>query len=203
VGGGLESRRSLGSQAETPSAPTADVSVDDGAAESEEKVLNRSATVVIAALLGLAVAPGVAAADHAFATIAREYEQVRQALIGNSTDGVREHALAIQFAASRLSRDFSAADAGVAEKDAAAVRELLPEIIERAGALAAADGLAAVRNQLAELTKPLVRYHALVQGPRPIVVYCPMEKKSWLQPDEAIGNPYAPSMLHCGEVVGR
>ena len=38
---------------------------------------------------------------------------------------------------------------------------------------------------------------------RPVVVYCPMEKKAWLQPDEAIGNPYVPSMLRCGEVVQR
>jgi len=166
-------------------------------------VTNRAAIAVIAALLGLAVAPGVAAADHAFTGIASQYELIRQALIQDSTEGVKEHALAIQFAASRLSRDFSAADAGVAEKDAAAVRELLPEIIERAGRLAAAEGLTAVRAELAELTKPLVRYHALVQGSRPIVAYCPMEKKSWLQPDEAIGNPYAPSMLRCGEVVQR
>jgi hypothetical protein len=30
-----------------------------------------------------------------------------------------------------------------------------------------------------------------------------MEKKAWLQPDEAIGNPYDPTMLRCGEVVQR
>jgi hypothetical protein len=166
-------------------------------------VLNRVATVVIAGLLGLAVAPGVAAADHAFATITREYEQIRQTLIEDSTEGVHERALAIRFTASRLSRDFSADAAGVAEKDAAAVRALLPEITERAARLAAAEGLAAVRTELAELTKPLVRYQALVQGPRPIVVYCPMVKQSWLQPDEAIGKPYDPSMLRCGEVVAR
>ena len=164
---------------------------------------NRAAIAVFAALLGLAVAPGVAAADHAFAGIAGQYELIRQALIEGSTEGVKEHALAIQFTASRLSRDFSAAKAGVAEKDAEAVRALLPEISERAGRLAAAEGLTAVRTELAELTRPLVRYQALVQGPRPIVVYCPMVKKSWLQPDEAIGNPYDPSMLRCGEVVGR
>ena len=165
--------------------------------------MKRRAVLVVTVVLVLTAAAGAAAAEHAFTGIASRYEQIRQALIENSTDGVKEHALAIQFTASRLSRDYSAAAAGVAEKDAAAVRALLPEIIERAGALAAADGLVAVRTQLAELTKPLVRYHALVQGARPIVVYCPMEKKSWLQPDEPIGNPYAPSMLRCGEVVQR
>ena len=166
-------------------------------------MLNRVATVVTAALIALAGAGRAAAGDDEFAGIASQYELIRQALIEDSTEGVQERALAIQFTASRLARDFSAAAAGVAEKDAAAVRELLPEIIERAGTLVAADGIAAARAALAELTKPLVRYQALVKGPRPIVVYCPMVKKSWLQPDEAIGNPYDPSMLRCGEVVGR
>ena len=165
--------------------------------------MHRTAAVVLLTALALLTAPVAVADDHAFAAIASQYELIRQALIEGSTEGVKEHALAIQFTASRLSRDFSAADAGVAEKDAEAVRALLPEISERAGRLASAEGLTAVRAELAELTKPLVRYHALVQGTRPIVVYCPMEKKSWLQPDEAIGNPYDPSMLRCGEVVQR
>ena len=165
--------------------------------------MRRTAAVILLTALALLTAPVAVADDHAFAGIASQYELIRQALIEGSTEGVKEHALAIQFTASRLSRDFSAADAGVAEKDAEAVRALLPEISERAGRLASAEGLTAVRAELAELTKPLVRYHALVQGTRPIVVYCPMEKKSWLQPDEAIGNPYDPSMLRCGEVVQR
>ena len=158
-------------------------------------------TAVLVVVLGAAGA--AAATDTAFSAISTHYEVIRQALMKDSAAGVREHAQAIQSIASRLSQDFSAASAGVAESDARAVRELLPEIIERSGALAAADGLTAVRTAFAELTMPLVRYHRLVQGARPVVAYCPMEKKSWLQPDEAIGNPYAPSMLRCGEVVQR
>ena len=69
--------------------------------------------------------------------------------------------------------------------------------------LAAAKDLDDARNALASLTKPLSRWQKLVNGPRPVVVYCPMEKKAWLQPDGPIGNPYAPSMLRCGEVVQR
>jgi len=83
------------------------------------------------------------------------------------------------------------------------VRPLLPEISEKATRVASASDLASVRGELAELTKPLVRWHELVEGSRPVVAYCPMEKKAWLQPDEAIGNPYAPYMLRCGEVVQR
>jgi hypothetical protein len=160
-------------------------------------------TALLAMLVLVLGSAGGAAAETTFSEISTQYETIRQALLKDSTAGIREHAQAIQFIASRLSQDFSAASAGVAESDARAVRELLPEIIECSGALAAADGLAAVRTAFAELTMPLVRYHRLVQGARPVVAYCPMEKKSWLQPDEAIGNPYAPSMLRCGEIVQR
>lgn len=156
--------------------------------------------LTVVAALGSA---GAAAAETAFGDISTEYEAIRQALMKDSTASVREHAQAIQLIASRLSQNFSAASAGVGESDAPVVRQLLPEIIERSVALAAADGLAAIRTALAELTKPLVRYHRLVQGNRPVVAYCPMEKKSWIQPDQAIGNPYAPSMLRCGEIVQR
>jgi hypothetical protein len=160
-------------------------------------------TALLAMLVLVLGSAGGAAAETTFSEISTQYEAIRQALLKDSTAGIREHAQAIQFIASRLSQDFSAASAGVAESDARAVRELLPEIIECSCALAAADGLAAVRTAFAELTMPLVRYHRLVQGARPVVAYCPMEKKSWLQPDEAIGNPYAPSMLRCGEIVQR
>ena len=160
-------------------------------------------TALLAMLVLVLGSAGGASADTAFSAISTHYEVIRQALMKDSAAGVREHAQAIQFIASRLSQDLSAASAGVAESDARAVREVLPGIIECSGALAAADGLTAVRTAFAELTMPLVRYHRLVQGARPVVAYCPMEKKSWLQPDEAIGNPYAPSMLRCGEIVQR
>ena len=80
---------------------------------------------------------------------------------------------------------------------------MLPHIENRALEVAAAGDLEDVRIELAELTKPLVRWHELVEGSPTVVAYCSMVKKAWLQPDEAIGNPYAPQMLRCGEVVQR
>ena len=139
----------------------------------------------------------------AFSDIFGHYEAIRQALIEDSTEGVAEHARAISAAAARLERDFTASAAGVDSGDAAAVKELLPLIEERSMKVASAPDIASIRTEFAVLTKPLVRYHALVQGSRPVVAYCPMEKRAWLQPDEPIGNPYAPNMLRCGEVVQR
>ncbi len=38
----------------------------------------------------------------------------------------------------------------------------------------------------------------------PLVLYCPMVKKSWLQLAEKVGNPYeGKSMESCGNVVGQ
>jgi hypothetical protein len=143
------------------------------------------------------------AADNSFHEISAHYEAIRQSLMNDSTEGVTEHAAAIRDTALKLEATFSAGAAGVDADGAAAVQALLPEIIERSGRLAEAKGLKSVRAEFAELTKPLTRYHALVLGERPLVAYCPMEKKAWLQPDEQIGNPYDPSMLRCGDVVAR
>jgi len=154
----------------------------------------------------LAVAP-VAVADDgsttAFAGIAEHYEAIRQALMKDGTDAVTDHARSIRDLVSALRRDFSPEAAGVSAADSDRVRPLLPEVEQRAADLAVASGLKDVRTAFAELTKPLVRWQSMVAGNRPVVVYCPMEKKSWLQPDEPVGNPYAPEMLRCGEVVSR
>lgn len=166
--------------------------------------MRRVHLLFMATLMTLALAPaGSAEENHAFARISDRYEVIRQTLIKDSTDGMAAEAAAIERIAAGLAADFSAAAAGVGEDGADEVIELLPEIIERTRTLAAARGLKEVREALAELTKPLVRYHRLVQGQRPVVVYCSMEKKAWLQPDEPVGNPYAPYMLRCGDVVSK
>jgi hypothetical protein len=144
-----------------------------------------------------------AAAKSAFAEIFEHYEAIRQELIGSSTTHVAGHASAIEGIASGLVEDFSTEGAGVAGDSSAAVRDLLPEVVEQAGKLADARGLDPIRTAFADLSKPLVRWHGMVEENRPVVVYCPMVKRPWLQPDEAVGNPYAPSMLRCGEVVAR
>jgi len=67
----------------------------------------------------------------------------------------------------------TASAAGVDSGDAAAVKELLPLIEERSKKVASAPDIASIRSELAELTMPLVRFHAMVQGSRPVLAYCP------------------------------
>jgi len=148
--------------------------------------------------------PAIGAAEiSAFTTISNHYEAIRLVLLEDSTEGVPEHAEAIAKTARALDANYSDAAAGVETGGDATVKPLLPEIEKRATKVAQSTDLESVRTEMAELTKPLVRWQALVEGPRPVVAYCSMVKKAWLQPDEAIGNPYAPYMLRCGEVVQR
>jgi len=147
---------------------------------------------------------GISAAEEtAFSSIVNDYEAMRQVLIDDSTEGIADHARSIASTAAMLAADFSPSAAAVSADNADAVRALLPEINDLAMKVATASDLDTIRNEVAEMTKPLVRWHGLIEGPRPVVAYCPMVKKAWLQPDEAIGNPYAPNMLRCGEVVQR
>lgn len=138
-----------------------------------------------------------------FGRIAQHYEAIRQSLMKSTTDGVAEHAEAIRDAAQALEKSFSAERAGVPADAAEDVRTVLPDVVRRAGNVAAAGGVDDARSAFADLTKPLVRWQSHVSGTRPMVVYCPMAKKSWLQPDEPVGNPYEPSMPRCGEIVSR
>lgn len=171
-------------------------------------LFRRPAAAVALVLLGLAAAAPVAVAAEgstggAYAAITADYEAIRQALIADGVAGVAERAGSLAETARGLAADFDAEHAGVAGEAAEQASALLPEIAAAADAVAEAEGLVAVRDAFYELTKPLVRFNALVDGERPAVAYCPMAQRSWLQPaEDEIGNPYyGESMLHCGSLV--
>ena len=109
-----------------------------------------------------------------------KYEAVRQALLSGSLDDVQ-----------RTADDLE--DAARAEKQNA--------IAERGSELAATANLKAARDSFAMLSEEVIRFRDGRSGNRPVVVYCSMEKKSWLEPKGAITNPYVDqSMRSCGEV---
>ncbi len=76
-------------------------------------------------------------------------------------------------------------------------------MIEAANALAEADSLDGARIAFYQLSLGLVRWQeGRDEGSRPSVAYCPMYKRSWLQPGEKIGNPYG-GMPGCGTIVSK
>ncbi len=111
------------------------------------------------------------------------YEQGRQALIKGSISDIQKSAKQISVAAD---------DAGQ------------PSIAEKAATLGKAGDLKAARQAFASLSDEVIKYRETRRSDRPVVAYCSMEKKSWLQPAGTIGNPYVgESMRSCGEITKR
>ena len=122
---------------------------------------------IILTLTALAVFLVALAASAGETKLFMKYETVRQALLGGSVGDV-------QRAAKQL------ADTARAEKQNA--------IADRAFALAKAANLKGARDSFALLSQELIRFRDGRSGQRPVVVYCSMEKKSWLQPKGVVTN---------------
>jgi len=174
--------------------------------------LQQSLWALMALALLLAVTSSALASerphDHgpadgsAFATILDHYEGIRQVLLADTTEGLAAHAKAIADTVQALREDFSNEQAGVQPNKADEARGLLPDISLAAAELVATADLETARQSFYSLSKVLVRYRKLATGDLPVVAYCSMAKKSWLQPAGEIGNPYlGPAMITCGEVV--
>lgn len=171
--------------------------------------------IAIAALACVLAAPAAAqhsghkhghdmSAGSVFPSMMVHYEAIHSALAGDTTKDIAKHAKEIREIAGAASKDFNAAMAGVSEENAAAYQQLLPEVSQAAGKLAAAENLSSARDAFGELSRPLVRYRDMLTGEKTKVAYCPMAKKPWLQTATAIENPYyGSSMLRCGEFVSQ
>ncbi len=147
---------------------------------------------LLGCLLLLATPPATAhdghgeSADTAFAAVWHHYEALWQTLAADSA-----------------ASDFSLEQAGLS-KDANAkeAASFFSDIAKSALLLGATPDLANAREIFYEISKSMVRLNELRAGERLRVVYCPMAKKSWLQREEKIVNPYhGSSMGGCGEIV--
>ena len=169
---------------------------------------------VLLCLVGLCLTlPAVAATSlseasasetHGMQDLLSSYEAIRLSLLEDRWDGA-DQAAVVHGALEQLTADgFDPAAAGVAPENAAKAVELLTEMKPAGEALAGAEDLDSARAAFYELTKNLVLYRELMSGDKPAVAYCPMAKKSWLQPKGEIGNPYhGQSMPKCGRIVSE
>ncbi len=127
------------------------------------------------------------------------YDIVRRALLEDHLDGVGEAAASIRDAGTAF---MEGSHDGMPAEKATALEALVPALISAAEDLAQAGDLAAARDSFWALTEALVTYRELFGNDSLRVAYCPMAEKSWLQPDEEIGNPYyGQSMAGCGGFV--
>ena len=167
--------------------------------------MKRPTTLVAALAVTLLATAAVSAAPvDAFATVVEPYEAVRLALVADDLGAVSAPAAQLAEAVDHLGHHLDAASAGVPHEKLEEVRGLLPELAAAAAGLAVAENLGAAREAFYALSKPLVRWRQAA-GTGPEVVYCPMKKRSWLQPaGEKVGNPYyGQEMTSCGNVVAK
>lgn len=106
-----------------------------------------------------------------------KYEATRQALLKSSLPETQAAAKALAAEATKA-------------KNA--------KIAEQAAAVAKSPDIAKAQAAFAALSDEMIKLRATVSGTRPSVYYCPMVKKSWLQPKGEVGNPYDKSMQMCG-----
>ena len=165
----------------------------------------RKLTILSILVALVAVAPaGAERAQAGFAHLLGPYEAVRQALVADDLSAAHAPAATLGKAAAHLRSNLTAESAGVATDKLAEVEGLLPGIERAAGTLAAAADLQVARDAFYDLSKLLVQWRQAA-GDGPVVLYCPMKKRSWLQPSaQPVGNPYlGKAMASCGQVVSK
>jgi hypothetical protein len=105
------------------------------------------------------------------------YEAVRQSLLKGSFAEVQKNAAALATEAKTAKR---------------------AEVAAKADAVARSADLAAARTAFGPLSDEMVKVRETAKGDRPAVYFCPMVRKTWLQPKGEVGNPYDAAMAKCG-----
>lgn len=108
-----------------------------------------------------------------------KYESVRQSLLKSDLAGAQKNAAAL------------ATDAKKAKN---------APVAELAQSLTVTKDMAGARRVFGLLSDEMIKVRTAAKGARPAVYYCPMAKKSWLQPKGQVGNPYEAGMASCGEL---
>ena len=135
--------------------------------------------------------------DKGMQPILASYLKIQETLAADSFEGVRAAAQAIVKHAAKL-------DAKSVKGEHAKHYESIPaKLKEAATILSKAGDIAAAREALKAVSKPMAMWGTMSTPSGIDVVFCSMAKASWLQQQGAVRNPYyGKSMLACGEVVG-
>ena len=135
--------------------------------------------MLLLAVVGLVLGAGSAAAELP-AGVAAPYLHIQATLAADSTDGVTEAAQSIVSAAGDMG------DAGDA-------------IVMAANAVSLADDLVKSRAAFGLLSDAMIKFSDDAGLGELKIAFCPMARKSWIQEDGDIANPYHGSeMLRCG-----
>ena len=138
----------------------------------------------MAVCLCMSIGAGAIQPSDAVKAIVGSYLEIHAQLAADKIDGVKAAAAAIAAKAE-----------GIGPKGAA--------MAKAAGAVAAATDLRTARDAFGPLSDAVIAA-AQADGLKGLGVtqgFCPMVKRSWLQKDDKVRNPYYGSaMLECGEI---
>lgn len=150
-------------------------------------------------LIAAAGAVSAAAADSPFEAVFRPYDSARRALMRDDLRGARSAAGQVSAAAREAEK--RAAGGTNRGKALPPCCQPLPEIARAADDVAKAADLAVARTAFGRMSAALIRYRNGQGSRQGIEVFCPIVKRSWLQPPGQIGNPYfGPARTNCGEI---
>lgn len=134
--------------------------------------------------IGCLAAATTAQAGDSVQSLLEPYFRIQTALTEDKTDGVK-------------------ADAEAIGKQARALGEPGSRMAKAASELAAAADINAAREAFGRLSDAVIAYSEgtrVPTGDSVNTMYCPMNKKSWLQKGDQVKNPYyGKAMLTCGE----
>jgi hypothetical protein len=156
------------------------------------------ATMIFVALIVPAmVCGGTDQFDRAMAPLLDEYLKIHHALAADKTDGVKIGAEQILILVDK-------ADPKTVTGEHKDHYSHVPMKIKKAAQdLAQGKDLGAMREAFKGLSRPMAMWATMSKPEGVYVVYCGMQKASWLQKGKAIRNPYhGHEMLRCGEIVG-
>ena len=141
--------------------------------------------IILGTLVVASVLAGVTAvqASDALKAIVGSYLEIQAKLATDKVDGIKPAAEAIAAQAARLGTDGDA-------------------LVKSATAVAAATDLKTARTAFGDLSDAVIaagKADGWKDVPEVKVAYCPMVKKSWVQKEAEIRNPYyGTAMLTCG-----
>ncbi|MHC4414985.1 MAG: efflux RND transporter periplasmic adaptor subunit [Planctomycetota bacterium] len=133
-----------------------------------------------------------AAAQEALDRLVQAYLVIQETLTRDETQGASQRLQAVRDAAAALSSEADEQVAGPAERIASAAAKV-------------PDDPKSLRDVFEAISDPVIELVQIAPvsesvAPALYETYCPMVKKSWIQPFKEIANPYAPYMLRCGSV---
>ncbi|HHQ48881.1 MAG TPA: DUF3347 domain-containing protein [Acidobacteria bacterium] len=152
-------------------------------------------------LLVVLVVAQVAIAEEPsrFQRLFNHYNSIRAALAADTIAEIPYHAEQLGVLARTLAGEVQRSK----DKDSATIAKELLAISNAARQVGYSTDLKAARTAFAELSRALVAYRGVANVKDPIVVFCPLHNRIWLQRSgEKIGNPYlGKDGATCGETL--